>query len=83
MTITIRSYALLPHPPPGFKLGRPFQLTMKEGTTLAQLVAEVLAIPQGHVALRAVNGRRAGEDTVLQSQDHVDLFPPIGGGCPP
>lgn len=78
--VTIRSYTLLPHPPPGFKLGRPFELAVEEGTTLVQLTDEVLAIPRGQVALRAVNGQRASEDRVLQAQDRVDLFPPIGGG---
>ncbi len=80
MPITIRSYTLLPHPPTGFKLGHPFELAVEEGTTLAQLVDQMLAIPQGRVALAAVNGQRGNEDYVLQAQDRVDLFPPIGGG---
>ena len=78
--ITIRSYPLLPHPPPGFKLARPFELMVEEGTTLAQLIDKVLVIPQGRVALVAVNGQRGSEDYVLQAKDRVDLFPPIGGG---
>jgi len=80
IAITIRSYTLLPHPPSGFRLGRPFELAVEEGTTLAQLTEKVLAIPQGRVALMAVNGQRGSEDYVLQSQDRVHLFPPIGGG---
>ena len=78
--ITIRSYALLPHTPPSFKLGHPFELAVEEGTTLEQLSDKALTIPQGRVALVAVNGRRTREDYVLQAQDRVDLFPPIGGG---
>jgi sulfur carrier protein ThiS len=80
LDITVRSYTSLPNPPPGFRLGRPFELTLEEGTTLAQLVDDVLGIPPGEVALMAVNGERANEDYALELQDHVDLFPPIGGG---
>lgn len=80
LDITVRSYLPLPHPPPGFGLGRPFGLTVEEDTTVTQLVDEVLGIPPGEVALVAVNGQRVSEDHTLQPDDHVDPFPPIGGG---
>lgn len=80
ITITVRSYTMLPHPPSEFELGRPFELRVKEGTTLAQLTTEVLAVPKGHVTLVAVNRQRQPPHYVLQAGDSVELFPPIGGG---
>jgi len=80
MVITIRSYTMLPNAPPGFRLGRPFDLEVDEGTTLSQLTERVLAIPPGEVALVAVDGQLADEEYVLKAQDRVDLFPPIMGG---
>ena len=80
MVVTIRSYVVVPNPPPGFQLGRPFELEVDEGMTLSQLTKGVLAIPQGEVALAAVDGQLAGEEHVLEAQDRVDLFPPIMGG---
>jgi sulfur carrier protein ThiS len=61
-------------------LGRRFELAVEEGTTLAQLIEQVLSIPQEDVALIAVNDRVADQDHVLQAQDRVDLFPPMVGG---
>jgi len=78
--VTIRSYVLLPHPPPSFKLGWPFEVEVEERSTLKQLLHDVLVIPQGRVTLVAVNRQRRREDYVLQPHDHVDLFPPVGGG---
>ena len=79
--IVLRSYSPIPDPPAAFKLGRPFPFTVEDGTTIGQLVSEVLSIPPGEVALAAVNGERASKDYVLRSEDQLDLFPPIGGGC--
>lgn len=80
MYLTIRSHVRLPNPPPEFKLGRPFNLEVDEGTTLSQLIEKVLAIPQGEVAIAAVDGQLADKECILKAQDRVDLFPPIMGG---
>ncbi len=80
ITITVRSYTVLPHPPSNFKLGHPFELKVEEGTTLVQLTSEVLAVPKGHVTLVAVNRQRQPPHYILQAGDSVELFPPIGGG---
>jgi sulfur carrier protein ThiS len=80
ITISFRTFARLPNPPPGFKLGHRLELTVAEGTTLAQLIEQVLSIPPELVALIAVNRQVAEQDYVLQTQDRVDLFPPMVGG---
>ncbi len=78
--VTVRSYVMLPNAPSGFRLGRPFEVQVNEGTTVSQLTERVLAIPPGEVALAAVNGQLADEEYVLKVQDRLDLFPPIMGG---
>ncbi len=80
ITLSFRSYARLPNPPPGFQLGHRIELTVAEGTTLAQLIEQVLAVPPDLVALIAINGQVADQEYVLQTRDRVDLFPPMVGG---
>ena len=78
--VTIRSYVVPPDPSPEFRVGRPFDLEVDEGTTLSQLIGCVLSIPRGEVAIAAVDGQLARGEHVLKAQDRVDLFPPIMGG---
>ena len=80
IVVTIRSYVVLPNPPPEYRVGRPFDLEVDEGTTLSQLTGCILSIPRGEVAIAAVDGQLAREEYVLKAQDRVDLFPPIMGG---
>lgn len=80
ITVSVRSYITLSDPPEGFKSGRHFPLTVDSDTTLAQLVERDLGIPQEYVAVVAVNGQVENEDYILQSQDRVDVFPPLAGG---
>jgi molybdopterin converting factor small subunit len=80
LTISIRSFALLPNLPEPTGPDRRFELDVPPGTTLARLVDEVLAIPEGGVTLAAVNGRLGEFDYVLQAGDRIDLFAPLVGG---
>ena len=59
----------------------PVELELPEGATLAE-ACELLGVPSGHVALFAVNGRRAAGERVLQDRDRITLFPPVAGGGP-
>ncbi|NLI83404.1 MAG: thiamine biosynthesis protein ThiS [Deltaproteobacteria bacterium] len=49
------------------------------GATVRQ-VAEQLGIAGEEVKLIMVNGRAGEWDTVLQGNERVALFPPVGGG---
>lgn len=80
ITCSVRSYALLPNTPQGARPGSRFDVTVEEGTTLAQLTEGVLALPPGFVVVAAVNGQVSSSDYVIQHQDRVDLFPPLAGG---
>lgn len=52
---------------------------MPEGATVRDVV-EVLGIPGDDVKIRFVNGQHVGDDAVLHSDDHLGLFPAVGGG---
>jgi sulfur carrier protein ThiS len=78
--VSFRTYALLPNPPAGYKIGSRVEITVPEGCTLGQLIGQILMVPADLVALIAVNGQVAEEDYVLQDRDRVDLFPPMVGG---
>jgi molybdopterin synthase sulfur carrier subunit len=49
------------------------------GTTVAQIIA-ALGVPAQEVSLLMVDGRRREPDFVLQGNERLALFPPIGGG---
>jgi molybdopterin converting factor small subunit len=65
--------------PEAVRAGRPFELEMPEGSTLADLVTG-LALPDAEVKVIFVNGRAQQLDYRLQAGDTVGIFPPIGGG---
>ena len=50
-----------------------------EGITVAE-VCRKLGIPGNKVAIIFVNNTHAGRDRILQENDELALFPPIGGG---
>jgi len=50
-----------------------------EGITVAE-VCRKLGIPRNKVAIIFVNNTHAGRDRILQENDELALFPPIGGG---
>jgi molybdopterin converting factor small subunit len=78
--ITVRSYTRIPDPPAFFREGQAFELEVRAGTTVADLVTDIMAIPKGYVAITAVNGELRDEHYTLKDCDHVELFPPVGGG---
>ncbi len=56
-----------------------FSLEVPAGATVAQVIAR-LGLPAAQVTLIMVDGRRREADFVLQGQERLGLFPPIGGG---
>jgi molybdopterin synthase sulfur carrier subunit len=45
-----------------------------------QNIIDALGIEQKEVAILLINGRDGSFDTILQENDTVSLFPPVGGG---
>ena len=73
------SKALLAQYPQGIRAGRPFEVELPEGSSLADLVA-YLSLPREQVKVLFVNATVQRLDDRLQSGDEVGIFPPIGGG---
>ena len=56
------------------------ELHLPEPTFLIEL-ARQLGLPEGEIAVVAVNGRAARlEDARVSDGDRVELYPPLGGG---
>jgi sulfur-carrier protein len=64
---------------PGYDAGAGHLLELPSGCTIRELT-EQLGIPAAEVKLIMVNGVAAKWDTVLQGDERVGLFPPVGGG---
>lgn len=43
-------------------------------------IIEKLQIPMEEVAILLVNGRDGHLDQILQEEDYLSIFPPVGGG---
>jgi len=54
-------------------------LELAQGSVPKDII-ELLNIPEHETAIIFVNGRGAKLDNVLEDNDTVSLFPPVGGG---
>ena len=63
----------------GYDAGTGHAAEIEPGTTVLELARQV-GIPEKEVKLIMVNGIGARWDTVLQGDERVGLFPPVGGG---
>ena len=88
MKITVRLFATLVNfvpeaiaaqYPQGIRAGQSFEMELREGSTLADLVAH-LALPSDQTKVAFVNARARALDYRLEAGDEVGIFPPIGGG---
>jgi molybdopterin synthase sulfur carrier subunit len=64
---------------PGYDPYRGISLKISPGIPVSQIISR-LEVPPEEVALILVNGVRQGADFLLQGDERVGLFPPIGGG---
>jgi molybdopterin synthase sulfur carrier subunit len=79
ITVYVKLFATLRRARPDVPLGQPFDLTLPEGATVADLIRE-LDLPDGEVKLIFVNALFRDRDHVLSDGDEVGIFPPVGGG---
>lgn len=77
--IEVRLYATLQKYVPDAPAGSPLPVTLREGTSLGELLA-TFGIPPSAVQLVFVNGVARGLEHPLRNADRVALFPPVGGG---
>jgi molybdopterin converting factor small subunit len=80
MKITVKLFANLVKfsPNPSFS-GAPFELDLPEAATLAEVV-NILQLPADEVKVLFVNGIICEPEKILQPNDTVGIFPPVGGG---
>ncbi|HHE72705.1 MAG TPA: MoaD/ThiS family protein [Chloroflexi bacterium] len=80
MRITVKLFAGLGQYRPGQDSpGRPFELTVKEGTTVGEVIRD-LGLPTDLVKVVFVNGRAREDGWELKDGDTMGVFPPVGGG---
>lgn len=54
-------------------------IELGEGSTIKDII-EILNIPREDAAILLVNGLGAELDKILEDNDTVSIFPPLGGG---
>lgn len=72
--VTVRLFATL-------RENREKEMIMRlpNGATIKDII-ERLNIPQKDAAILMINGRGAKLDSILQDNDTLSIFPPLGGG---
>jgi sulfur-carrier protein len=79
MALLVLLNATLRRHRPDYNAAAGISLEVEPGTTVAQILPS-LGVPAKEVSLLMVDGRRRDLDFVLQGNERVALFPPIGGG---
>lgn len=80
MEVTVKLFAMLAsHAPADRRSGEPFEMTLEEGATIADLI-EKLGIPERETKIAYVDGRARAKTYRLEDGAEVGIFPPVGGG---
>ncbi|MFC2082460.1 MoaD/ThiS family protein [Candidatus Bipolaricaulota bacterium] len=80
MRVEVRLYAIFSKYAPTQRAGDRFDVDVADSASLSDLI-ERLQIPEAEVHLAIVNGLVVHDRTrILQDNDRVGLFPPVGGG---
>jgi molybdopterin synthase sulfur carrier subunit len=77
--VNVKLFATLGRHMADVPAGTPFAVAVRDGATVKDLV-EQLGLPREEVKLVFVNGRAEPLEYVLQANDELGIFPPIGGG---
>jgi len=79
MQVQIQLFATLTDYLPKDSRGKAINLEVDPGTSIQELLQE-LQIPQDLVKLIFKNGIQAQNKDILEENDRIGVFPPIGGG---
>jgi molybdopterin synthase sulfur carrier subunit len=79
MRVHVKLFATLGRLVPGTTPGTLFDVELSAGATVSTLVSH-LRLPMDEVKVAFVNGRARPADWVLNPDDEVGMFPPLGGG---
>ena len=61
-------------------IGDPFDISIENNITVAQLLKDEIKFPVGIPTLILVNGLHADKERVLKDGDRVSVFSPMAGG---
>ncbi len=64
---------------PGYDPVKGLELTINEASTVAEVCLQ-MNIPTEKIKMVMVNGKHQNIDHVLQGEERIGLFPPVGGG---
>ena len=79
MLVRVKLFTKLAEYVPDVRSGEPFEVRVQSKATLSDLISR-LRLPQEEAKLLFVNGLTKSPDYILQNNDEVGIFPPIGGG---
>ncbi|MFZ5649511.1 MAG: MoaD/ThiS family protein [Bacillota bacterium] len=79
MILEVRVFGGLEKRMPGAIYGKPIEMNVPGGTTVADLL-RMLKIPEQDVFTTLVNGIHSNREYTLNPGDRVAFFPPVGGG---
>jgi molybdopterin synthase sulfur carrier subunit len=79
LRVHVKLFATLLRFSSGGYSGAPFDMEVPGGSTLADVV-RLLNIPAEEVKVTFVNGIIQSSDQIIQPDDEIGIFPPIGGG---
>ena len=79
MRVHVKLFATLSTLVPGTAAATRFAVDLPALATVADLIAH-LSLPVEEVKVVFVNGRARPTDWVLNPDDEVGMFPPVGGG---
>jgi molybdopterin synthase sulfur carrier subunit len=79
MRVIVKLFASLTRFSSSVQSGAPFELDLPASATVHDLVDQ-LGIPSEETKISFVNGLIRDLDWVLEPDDEVGIFPPIGGG---
>lgn len=79
MRVRVKLFATLARFSAGGLPGTSFPVDLPEGATLQDLAGQ-LGLPAEETKVAFVNGIVQPMERVLQAEDDIGIFPPIGGG---
>jgi len=79
MLVTVKLFATLTKFRAGAQAGKPFEIDLPEGAVMQDLV-ELLQIPPKEVHIVFINSIIQHHDVMLNENDVIGIFPPVGGG---
>ncbi len=79
MRVRVKLFATLARFVPDTAPAATFDVELPAGATVAELIRH-LKLPEHEVKLIFVDGRARTADWVLQPDEQVGIFPPVGGG---